>query len=110
MGFFGFGKRVKNQRFDYIPRYYDPAKDRLQERLKMASDEATPELTKMRIKDGFKRKSRGNKELERSIKLKSNIRLMIIIAMLILITYYLLSSDGIANFIQSMESFPSAEE
>lgn len=102
MAFFSFGKRVRNQKFNYIPRHYDPAKEELEDRLRMASDESNPEITKMRIKDGFKRRTRGNKELESSLRRSANIRLLIIIAALIAISYYFLSSDGLLQFIQRM--------
>ena len=102
MAFFSFGKRVRNQKFNFIPRHYDPAKEELEDRLRMASDESNPEVAKMRIKDGFKRRSRGNKELESSLRRSANIRLLIIIAGLIAVTYYFLNSDGILQFIQRM--------
>lgn len=109
MGFFGFGKRVKNQQFNYIPRYYDPAKVKLQERLDMNSTDQSPELSKMRIKDGFSRKSRGNAQLEKEMKLKANIRLIIILAALVVIVYLMLNSQAIQGMMESMESLNSPQ-
>lgn len=102
MAFLSFGKRVKNQKFNYIPRHYDPAKDELEGRLRMASDESNAEISKMRIKHGFKRKARGNKELERSLKRNANIRLFIIIGILIAITIAFMRSDGLLRFVEKM--------
>lgn len=102
MAFFSFGKRVRNQRFTYLPRYYDPAKEDLESRLRMASDEASPELTKMRIKDGLRRRSKGAKEIEKKSNKRSNIRLLLIVGILVLVTYYFLTSDGLLLFIESM--------
>lgn len=102
MAFFSFGKRVKNQTFNFIPRHYDPAKDDLEDRLRMATDEQNPEIAKMRIKSGFKRKARGNKQLESQLKRSANIRLLLIISALIAASYVLMTSDGIMNFIQTM--------
>lgn len=102
MAFFSFGKRVKNQKFNYIPRHYDPAKEALEDRLRMASDETNPEVAKMRIRDGFKRRARGNKELEASLRRSANIRLLVIVVALVALTYYFLNSDGLLQFIQRM--------
>jgi len=102
MGLPSFGKRVKNQKFNYIPRHYDPAKEDLEERLRMASPEDSSDLAKMRIKSGFKRKARGNKDLEKSLKRSANIRLVVIIGILIAITYYLLTTDTLTRFITRM--------
>ena len=102
MAFFSFGKRVKNQRFNFIPRHYDPAQEDLEDRLRMASDEQNPEIAKMRIKSGFKRKARGNKELETKLRRSANIRLLLIISALVAGSYVFMTSDGIMNFIQSM--------
>ena len=71
MAFFSFGKRVRNQKFNFIPRHYDPAKEELEDRLRMASDESNPEVAKTRIKDDFKR---GNKQLQSSVKPSANIK------------------------------------
>jgi len=102
MGFFSFGKRVKNQRFNYIPRHYDPAKEDLEERLRMASEESNTEVSKLRIRSGLRQRSRGDKDLEKTLKRSANIRLVVIIGMLIAVSYYLLTSEGITKFIIEM--------
>ena len=102
MAFLSFGKRVKNQKFNYIPRHYDPAKEEMKDRLRMASEESNAEISKMRIRDGFRRKARGNKELERTLKRNANIRLLVIVAILIGITYAFMTSDGLMKFIEKM--------
>lgn len=102
MAFLSFGKRVKNQKFNFIPRHYDPVKDDLEQRLRMASDEDSSEVAKMRIKDGFRRKTRGNKQLEKTLRRSANLRLLIITAILIALGWVLLTSDVVLNFIQTI--------
>jgi len=104
MSFFSMGKRVKNQRFNYIPKHYDPAKEDLENRLRMLTDEQNPEMAKMRIRSGFKRKARGNKELATKLRRNANIRLMAIIAFLMVVTYFLMKSEAILQFIERMSS------
>ncbi len=105
MGFISFGKRTKHQKFEFNPRYYDPIKDELKDRLRMASDDTSPEITKMRIRDGLRRKSRGNKQLESSLRKSSNIRLLVIVGVLIAGTYMLMTSEGILQFIEKMSGY-----
>ncbi len=35
----GFGRSIKPRSFDYIPRFYDPEKERLQENIKRFEEE-----------------------------------------------------------------------
>lgn len=97
-----FGKRVKNNRFSYTPRYYDPVKEDLKNRLRMASEESSPEVTKMRIQSGLKRRGRANKELEQRNRRRANIRLLVIIGFLVFAAYKFLMSDGIQRYIESI--------
>lgn len=98
MGFLGFGKRTKHRSFDYIPRYYDPEKEELEARLKQYKKTDTPsegndtELAKQRIRGSFKRNSRASSEATKIANRKSNMRLLMIIATLLLITYYFINN------------------
>ncbi len=98
MGFLGFGKRTKHRSFDYIPRYYDPEKEELQERLRRykstesTADNNNTELAKQRIRGGFRRNSRASSEATKIANKKSNMRLLMIIATLLLITYYFINN------------------
>lgn len=109
MGFFSYGKRVKNQRFEYVPRFYDPEKEKLQERLDMNTDASSPELSKLRIQDGFRRRSRGSKELKQKMTLQANIRLFLVIFALCAIVYLILQSDAILQIIESLETVPTEQ-
>ena len=59
----GFGNRVKPKSFGFVPRYYDPAKEELEERIKKykptedTSDNV--ENMKNRIKSGLRLKHYG---------------------------------------------------
>ncbi|MEM9546452.1 MAG: hypothetical protein AAGA77_10800 [Bacteroidota bacterium] len=96
MAFFSFGKRVKPKKFDYIPMHYDAAKEELEARMaKYGETEISDsELTKARIKSGFRLKARGNQEALRTGKREANIRLFIIIIGLMVISYYFLQSNS----------------
>ena len=85
-----FGKRTKNKRFDYIPRFYDPDKEALEERLKQydESEKGNPELVKQRIKSGFKYRGRKVDSAFRNKQVKrSNMILLMVLAVLIFLTY-----------------------
>lgn len=102
MGFISFNKTPKHQRFKYIPRYYDADKEDLEERVRIAKGEAaSEELTKARIRSGFKRKSRAGSTAPNA---RSGIRLIIITVVLFLITYLILSSEGILRMIEAFAS------
>ena len=88
MGIFNFGKRIKHRQFEYIPRYYDPDKEELENRLKKYKREASDtELSKQRIRGGFRRKYRvENDYTKRSVR-RSNRILLMTIGILLLLTY-----------------------
>lgn len=96
MGFLSFGKRPKHRKFDYIPRYYDPDKEELQERLRQyktntAVNSDDTELAKQRIRGGFRRNSRTNTEAMRIANRKSNMRLLLVLATLLLMSIYFIN-------------------
>ena len=88
-----FGKRLKNRKFDYIPRFYDADKEKLKERLQNYDEDekGNPELMKQRIKSGFKTRGRKIEPEFRTKQVKrSNLIILIILAVLIFISYILL--------------------
>ncbi len=96
MAFFKFIKVPKNQSFQFKPRYWDPEKEALEERLeqiKKRQHKATdPEALKSRISRGFRSGYQQDSSLRSRLVYKSNVRLMLIIILLIILTYYLLIS------------------
>ncbi len=92
MGLFQFGKRIKNRQFDYTPRYYDPEKEELEQRLGRYNQNSTDvDLTKVRIKGGLRKKYRVNNEYSQTIRNRSNRILLFTIVILLLITFYFIS-------------------
>jgi hypothetical protein len=87
-----FFRTYKHKQFTYLPRYYDPIKERLQERIKQieasqGKSEGGPKPGTYLQRGAFKRHHiERNKKAERW----STVRLVIIIVVLLLIAYYLL--------------------
>jgi hypothetical protein len=82
MGLFNFFT-PKNRRFDYTPRYYDKRKERL-EAIKKKYDNPDRALIEERIRGRFQRHTRRE-----NIFMKTSIRFIIILAVLLGITYLL---------------------
>ena len=102
MGF--FNNRSKHRTFDFIPRFYDPEKEKYLERRKKYGDEDIDEteLMKQRIKSGFKVKGRKVEPQYRSKRVKkSNIRLLIVLAALIFISYIFFQKN-LAGILESI--------
>jgi hypothetical protein len=101
----GFGSKIKPRTFDFVPRYYDPAKEELQERLKKyegtSTQEGDLENLKSRIRTNLRMKHYGDANLRSSQVAKSNIRLLYIIIVLGLAAYLLLSSNKIISLLEA---------
>ncbi|MFT4566516.1 MAG: hypothetical protein ACI9FN_001477 [Saprospiraceae bacterium] len=95
MAFLKWGSNIKSRKFDYIPRYYDKAKEEREMRFRSVrqdSDGVDTELTQTRIRAGFRQKYRptNRNNAEQRSRL---IRLAIIIVALVFISYYILSAN-----------------
>ena len=105
MGLFSFNKRIKHRRFDYTPRYYDPEKEALKERIEQyKGDQSELNKTKSRIKSGLRQKYRADQEYKKSLQRKSNVRLLLIIIILLFLSYMLLQSDKILTILQTFSN------
>ncbi len=93
----GFGKRVRPKSFGFIPRFYDPVKEELNERLAkyQETDDVSVQVDqlKSRIKSGLRQKFYGDPNIRSNVERQSNIRLLFIIITLFLISYVILKSD-----------------
>lgn len=94
MGFINFGSRIKHRKFDYIPRYYDQAKEEREELMKRYTGKATDlsdtELAKTRIRAGFKRRYNYKSDATKNQQIRSlAIVLMVAIMLGILILKYI---------------------
>ena len=100
---FGFGKRPKPRRFDYIPRFYDEAKEELEERMKKyKGDMSEEEKVKHRISSGLRNKYYGDPAYRSRQVKKSNLRLVYIILILFFVTYLILKSERFLKIIDSL--------
>ncbi len=103
---FSFFKNTRPRKFDPIPRFYDPEKEYIEDKLKKVRNEETEKYDKIKanIRNNF-RNSHTGFGVNRSGKRKnynSNIRLVVILIFLILITYILLIKylPQIENFVK----------
>ncbi|MEX2590946.1 MAG: hypothetical protein WD334_12135 [Chitinophagales bacterium] len=84
-----FFKAPKYQRFNFIPRYYDPDREEFEKRVRMAEMESKLEnteeqLRKLKIKNSFKRAREKSMSLNAKHEIKkSRIRFAIILAILV---------------------------
>jgi hypothetical protein len=93
MALFKFGSSIKPQRFNYIPRYYDPEKEDREERIRQAMGMAStdPDAIKARITKSFRDKQRSRQKSPKGAARRSNIILIVTLITLIMLTYILLS-------------------
>jgi len=103
MGFLRLDKRTKHQQFKYIPRFYDPAKEDLKNRMGL-HDKDNPnldqtELAKQRIRLGLKSRSRVDPAYRKKETKGYNTRLFTIVGVLIFLTYFVLTSDKILSLL-----------
>ena len=93
MALFSFFRTPKHQKFNYIPRYYNPQKERLQEILNDARGEgkSDAEIAKSRISNSFRRRTGSYRSPNQGFMSRSNILLLAIIVVLFGLTYLLLT-------------------
>ena len=93
MAFFNPLRTPKHQRYKYIPRYWEPEKEELQERIRQATpgQNNDPNDMKGRIARGFARRANLRNNTAASNYRKSAFRLLIIIAILLVVTFVLLA-------------------
>ncbi|MDH3651206.1 MAG: hypothetical protein OEQ53_16085 [Saprospiraceae bacterium] len=92
MAFFSFFKTPRHQKFRYVPRYYDPQKERLEKIVSEAKGEnlSDTELAKARISNSFRKRNVKNAYSKKMTR-RSNRLLVIIIIILFGLTYLLLT-------------------
>lgn len=94
MGLFKLFKLPKNQSFQFKPRYWDPEKEALAERLeqirKRQQEEKDPEGMKGRIARGLRSGFQQDAAFRSRLTRRSNVRLLLIILMLAFLVYFLL--------------------
>ncbi|MEM1321359.1 MAG: hypothetical protein AAGG75_13975 [Bacteroidota bacterium] len=107
MAIFRVFKTPRHQKFEYRPRYWDPDKEALEDRLKKFEEgkEKDPDAIKARIASGFRRQGRGggnNTALRGRYMFRSNMLLLVVIVALLFISYFFISVY-LPNFMEMFE-------
>jgi len=102
MSFFRFTKVPKHKTYHYNTRYYDAKKEDLQGRLSDSKNAGTTTGMKSRISQGLRSNRNQKKAYAKSGARKSNIRLLITIIVVFIVTYLILkfNADDIINFVK----------
>ena len=88
-------KRYKNRTFNYIPRYYDPEREALLNKLKArGNDNVDGEMTKLRLRQEFATYKSNSEDSVRKKGLlsSSSLRLLVIIIILSAASYIILDN------------------
>ncbi len=100
---FGFGKRISPRQFDYLPRFYDEAKEQREALVSQYGEKSDDEeQIKARIRTGMRHKYNGDAGFRARQTRNSNLRLVYIILILCVVTYFVLKSDKISTFLESL--------
>ncbi len=94
MAIFSFFRTPRHQKFNYVPRYYNPIKEKIDEIVKGHEHDANndTELIKSRISSTFRRRGTGgNTAYSQVARRRSNYLLLAIIAILLALTYAFLT-------------------
>ena len=89
-------KMPKYRNFQYDPRYYDPEHEELMDRVRKAEQERDQdynedaEFHKQSMRQQFRQARRDSLAISQGRKLKYRLRVMVIVAILVLISYILL--------------------
>ncbi len=98
-------KRPKHRKFDYVPRFYDPQKEELEERLALYKEGTSDEdRAKARIKSGFRNRlgAPSDKRQLRAQSMRANFRLVMIIGILAMLSYMFMKSDMLLRMLESL--------
>lgn len=87
-----FFRVPKHQKYEYKPRFWDPQKEELQERLDRIElmKKGDADSVKARLSGGFRRGFEASGQARRSSVLKSNLMLLGIVVILLGLSYYFL--------------------
>ncbi len=102
----GWGSKTRHRTFQYIPRYYDPAREAMEERRKRYSDdkgEINPEYDSAyyieRLKAGLRMKT-GMYSVDGSAQVRrSNKRVVLIALLLVILSYSLINMHKIEDIL-----------
>jgi hypothetical protein len=105
MSILRFFRPPLHQRYQYKPRFWDPDKDELKERLEQATGEkkGDTDAMKSRIAGHFARrytKSSMSGEYRLKQERSSNLRLILILAVIILLAYFVLTAPNVLQYFE----------
>ena len=105
MAILKFFKVPKHQRYSYKPRFYDPKKEELQERLKTIKEakNGNIEAAKSRISIGIRRGYTSNYQTKRKQVLRSNMLLLGVVLFLLALSYVFITKY-LPRIVEAMES------
>ncbi len=106
MGFISFGSKIKNRRFDYVPRYYDPEKEEREARIKQYTkeySESDTELAQSRIRASFRKKYRVKEDAYMSKSKKRSNRILMMVLVLLLIVCYIFLTEHLPRIVEFLE-------
>lgn len=89
MALYGMFKKVPNQQYKYIPRYWDPEKEAREERIRLLKGQSSDDVDsiKGRVSRGLKR---GRHTGQSKALFKTNLLLLGVIIALVAVSYYIL--------------------
>ena len=89
MALFSFFKTPKHQRFEYKPRHWNPEREDVEERVRLAQRKSeSPEAMKSRISSGLRRTYNSHSKRNSKDYKRSNLRLLLIVAIILMLCYY----------------------
>ncbi len=94
----------KSREFNFHPRYYDERKERLQKKIELYSGENKEENRVRSIKFRANLEDNWGNANHKSQALKSNVRLMVILALIIMLFYYIFNGlDNVEELIENLK-------
>ena len=108
MALLRFFKVPRHQQYEYKPRYWDPRKEELEERLKRIEDlkGSDTEATKARISSGLRRGYRGDTRERKRQVMRSNMILLGIVIVLLILSYMFIVVY-LPEIVNALESGPA---
>ncbi len=105
MSILRFFRPPLHQRYQYKPRFWDPDKEELKERTEKSKGEKKddPDAMKSRIAGHFARrytKSSMSGDYRRKEERSSNLRLILILAVIILLAYFILTAPDVLQYFE----------
>ena len=93
MSLMNFLRPPQNQRYAYRPRFWNPEKEKMEERLKYLEEtkENSPEAVKKRLQGGFRKGFGGDPAVRTAAVSKSNMILLVTIIVLMFLCFLFLT-------------------